>query len=202
MDNAIIIFVKKPVLGKVKTRLAATIGNEKALDIYRELVAHTLETVKKITADKFIYFSDDIDSTIGYSNIPFYKALQGGNDLGERMKNAFTDVLSNFYRKVIIVGTDCPGINAELLQTAFDKLANADIVIGPATDGGYYLLGMKSLQPPLFKNIQWSTSTVLEKTIKCCKENKLNYHLLPELSDIDEEKDLVHLERLMKRERA
>jgi hypothetical protein len=202
MDNAIIIFLKNPELGKVKTRLAATVGNEKALEIYLELVAHTLEIVKYIEADKFIYFSDEIDTAIGFKDLPFYAAVQQGEDLGRRMENAIADIFANLYRRVIIIGTDCPGINAQGLQSAFNKLTEADVVIGPATDGGYYLLGMSQPQPILFRNIEWSTSTVLRATTAHCINNNISYAMLPELSDIDDERDLKHLERLLKRKRA
>jgi uncharacterized protein len=199
MDNAVIIFVKNPVAGKVKTRLAAAIGNDKALDIYLHLITHTVNAAVNVAADKYIYFSDEIDTTIG-QNAAFKKAVQSGADLGERMKNAFSDVLNNAYHKVIITGTDCPGISPEILQRAFNQLAGTDVVIGPAADGGYYLLGMKALHPVLFDNIEWSTSAVLQTTVERCTQNNLQCQLLEELSDIDEEKDLVHFYKLLKRD--
>lgn len=198
MDDAIIIFIKNPVAGKVKTRLAATVGNERALEIYLELVAHTLEIVKHIEAAKFIYFSDEIDIAIGFKDVPFYAAAQKGEDLGKRMENAFADTFANLYRRVIIIGTDCPGIDTKGLQSAFNKLTDADVVIGPATDGGYYLLGMREPQPMLFRNIEWSTSMVLQATTAHCINNNISYVMLPELSDIDEEKDLYILKEIRK----
>jgi rSAM/selenodomain-associated transferase 1 len=200
MDNALIIFVKNPVHGKVKTRLAAAIGNDKALDIYLHLITHTLKAAANAAADKYIYFSDEIDNTVGQKTTAFKRSVQSGIDLGEKMKNAFSDILNNSYRKVIIIGTDCPGISPEILQRAFNQLADTDVVIGPAADGGYYLLGMKALQPLLFDNMEWSTSTVLQTTVERCTQNKLRYQLLEELNDIDEEKDLVHFYKLMKRD--
>jgi uncharacterized protein len=200
MDNAVIIFVKNPVHGKVKTRLAATIGNDKALDIYLDLTTHTLKTAANTTADRYIYFSDEIDNTIGQNAAAFKKAVQSGADLGERMENAFSDVLNNSYRKVLIIGTDCPGISPEIIQSAFNRLTDTDVVIGPAADGGYYLLGMKALHSSLFDNIKWSTSSVLQTTVERCMQNNLRYQLLEELNDIDEEKDLVHFYKLLKQD--
>jgi uncharacterized protein len=199
MDNAVIIFLKNPEPGKVKTRLAAAIGNSKALAIYIDLITHTLKAAENMAADKYIYFSDDMDASIGQNGLAFKKAIQSGADLGEKMKNAFADVLNSAYQKVIIIGTDCPGICPEILQQAFDELNNTDVVIGPAADGGYYLLGMKDLHLQLFDTIEWSTPAVLQTTIDRCTQTKLRYQLLEELSDIDEEKDLVHFYKLLKR---
>ena len=198
MDNAIIIFIKNPELGKVKTRLAATVGSERALGIYQQLIALTLKAVKHINADKFIYFSDMTDSSISFMDVAFYQVVQHGKDLGERMEHAFTDVFKKLYRNIVIIGTDCPGIDSAILETAFLKLSSSDVVIGPATDGGYYLLGMSKECPMLFRNIEWSTSTVLQKTIAFCNDNAIGYSLLTELSDVDEEKDLIHLEQILK----
>jgi uncharacterized protein len=198
MNNAVIIFVKNPVIGKVKTRLSATIGNEKALNIYKKLLAHTLLSVKEIMADVFIYFSNDIEENIFEFENTFFKKVQEGNNLGDRMKNAFDGVFDLWYDNVIIIGTDCPGIDLDLLDNAFLQLDNVDVVVGPAEDGGYYLLGMKKRNPQLFDNINWSTSSVLYSTINCCKENNLAYTMLPTLSDVDEEKDLIHFTHFIK----
>jgi uncharacterized protein len=200
MENAVIIFVKNPRLGKVKTRLAATIGNDKALNIFLDLTAHTLKAVENAAGDRYIYFSDEIDTSIGQNALTFKKRVQSGVDLGEKMKNAFSDVLNCSYHKVLIIGTDCPGISPGIIQSAFNKLTDTDVVIGPAADGGYYLLGMKALHPRLFDNIEWSTSAVLQTTVERCTQNNLRYQLLEELNDIDEEKDLVHFYKLLKRD--
>lgn len=198
MNDALIIFLKNPELGKVKTRLASTIGNEKALEIYEQLVAHTLLSVKNIMADVFIYFSDYIDENVFDFENPFFRKIQTGADLGERMNNAFEEVFDLWYDKVLIIGTDCPAIDLDLLDDAFDLLNDHDVVIGPAKDGGYYLLGSKSFYPVLFQNINWSTSSVLDATISNCSQNQLTHVLLPELSDIDNEKDLDQLAFLQK----
>lgn len=199
MDNAVIIFIKNPVRGKVKTRLAAAVGNDTALAVYLDLLSHTLKAAENVTADKYIYFSDEIYVSIGQNDFAFKKTVQSGADLGEKMKNAFNDVFNSAYPKVIIIGTDCPGISPEILQQAFDELNDTDVVIGPAADGGYYLLGMKTLHPSLFDNIEWSTPAVLQTTVDRCTRTNLRYKLLEELSDIDEEKDLVHFYKLLKR---
>jgi hypothetical protein len=195
-QNALIIFVKNLIDGHVKTRLAATLGNEVAMDIYKQLLQNAHHNVQSLAADKIVFYSDFIEDDIWENNV-YTKQMQQGNSLEKKMENAFKSTFAAGYQKLVIIGTDCPGINENILQNAFAKLEDHDIVIGPATDGGYYLLGMKKEHPYLFHNIKWSTNTVLEKTIDRCHSNQLSYILLPELSDIDEEKDLVHFKSLV-----
>ncbi len=198
MNNAVIIFIKNPIQGKVKTRLSATIGNEKALAIYLQLVRYTLRSVKDIMADVFLYFSDTIDESVPEFDHLFFKKCQSGSNLGERMNNSFAEIFALWYDKVIIIGTDCPEINLDILDDAFYQLENSDVVIGPAYDGGYYLLGIKQQQDHIFIDIPWSTTEVLAATVAACCNNNLSYTLLPARHDIDKEEDLVHLDHLNK----
>jgi rSAM/selenodomain-associated transferase 1 len=196
MNKAVLIFVKSMIQGTVKTRLAASLGDEAAMNIYQQLLQHTHDVVRNIDADKIVFYSDVIEED-RWNNDQFKKELQEGIDLGKRMENAFIHAFRTGYDSVIIIGTDCPQINKSILETAFKQLNNFDIVIGPATDGGYYLLGMKKLHSLLFENMKWSTSTVLKDTIERCNARQLSYILLPELSDIDEEKDLIHFKNYL-----
>jgi len=191
-SNALAIFVKNLIEGHVKTRLAATLGNEKAMDIYKQLLQKVHHTVQSFEADKIVFYSEFIEHDIWENNL-FKKKIQGGNDLGQRMKNAFKSSFKTGYSKMLIIGSDCPDIDGTILKNAFVNLDDFDIVIGPAKDGGYYLLGMKKEHPCLFQNIEWGTDVVLQQTIDLCDRNQLSYFLLPELSDIDEEKDWIHL---------
>ena len=197
MNNALIIFTKNPVYGKVKTRLAATIGKKKTLEIYTDLINHTFLITKNFAGDKIVFYSDEIISDDVWKN-GYSKQRQHGNDLGEKMKTAFDFIFKNKNSKAIIIGTDCPELNEEIISKAFIQLDKHDIVIGPAADGGYYLLGMKKIQHQLFKNIEWSTDNVCKTTINLCKQNNLNYFLLPTLHDVDEEKDLIYLNLIHK----
>jgi len=190
MNNAVIIFIKNAVAGKVKTRLAATIGIEKAMIVYDLLIKHTNQIVQNIVADKYIFYDSYIDPNDRWGNSEVYKKLQKGNDLGQRMSNAFKDLFDDGYRNIIIIGSDCPELTTDLMEKAFDKLFSSDVVIGPAKDGGYYLLGMKNLHKDLFKDVDWSTDKVLGQTLLTCKKLNLSTFLLPELSDIDDEEDL------------
>ena len=190
MNNALIIFIKNPVLGKVKTRLAATVGDETALEVYKELLNYTQKITLLIDADKFLFYADFLQREDEWPNDRFIKHLQKGNDLGERMYTAFEDTFLNKYQKVIIIGSDCLDLSASVIEDAYKFLNESDVVIGPAKDGGYYLLGMKNPHSCLFKNIAWSTSQVLKQTVSICRSQHLNYSLLPTLTDIDVENDL------------
>jgi len=190
MKEALIIFAKKPELGKVKTRLAATIGNEQTLFIYQKLIEHTITVTKELSVDKIVFYSDSIVEKDNWDSGIYQKKLQSGNDLGDRMKNAFKSSFTAGYEKVVIIGTDCFELNETLINKAFERLNNYDAVIGPAKDGGYYLLGLKNFNPSLFENIEWSTDKVLKQTIEFSKQLNLSVFLLPELSDIDREDDL------------
>jgi uncharacterized protein len=193
MNEALIIFTKNPIPGKVKTRLAATVGKDKALKIYKQLIQYTIELTNQLPIPKFLYYSDSIDLNDNWSNSLYKKMLQSGAGLGEKMKNAFSDLFDQGYDKVLIIGTDCPELSPGIINAAFDKLNNHDVVIGPARDGGYYLLGMKKLYPVLFQDISWSTDQVLHQTLSACVDSGLSNLLLDELSDIDNEEDLIAL---------
>ena len=185
--EALLIFQKNPVKGFVKTRLAATLGDELALSIYEFLLGKTFEEAEQIPQDKVVFFSDFIPEDHPFPNQLLH--LQEGTDLGEKMKNAFQKVFSMGYQKAVIIGTDCPELTADLLIEAFRKLDQSDLVIGPAADGGYYLLGMKSTHSFLFQGVEWSSSQVFSRTLEIANHYNLSFSMLPVLPDIDEEED-------------
>lgn len=190
MKNLLIIFYRNPELGKVKTRLAKTLGDEKALAIYLKLSSHTRAITENLAIDKVIYYSNFVDTEDVWLNTTFQKKLQNGNDLGEKMNNAFVEGFQSGYERVCIIGTDCFELSRDIVKQAFDQLHTNDAVIGPAKDGGYYLLGMKKPIPVLFKNKAWSSDTVATDTIQNFKDLSLSYAQLAVLTDVDEEKDL------------
>ncbi len=189
MENAIIIFVRHPESGKVKTRLAKSIGDEKALEVYQELLLHTHDISVNLNCDKFIYYADTICKNDIWENNLYIKKLQAGETLGERMRQAFLDLFLQGYSKIVIVGSDCPALTSEIIEEAFNKLDSDDVVIGPAKDGGYYLLGMSDFLPKLFENKEWSTDQVFIETIKDLERGNKKYSILVELSDIDTGED-------------
>ncbi|HYF04173.1 MAG TPA: TIGR04282 family arsenosugar biosynthesis glycosyltransferase [Patescibacteria group bacterium] len=198
MNNYLIIFAKYPREGSVKTRLAKTLGLKKATEIYRLCAEHTFRVAEKNGESTiYLYYPDEQNSedVRCWTNDRFYYKVQHNGELGKRMSEAFREVfttkpLKKDAKNVVIIGTDAPDISDEILHEAFKSLAEHDIVIGPAHDGGYYLLGMKKLHEELFKNIAWSTESVFERTVKIAQQSKLSVAVLKTLRDIDTEEDL------------
>ena len=190
--NLLLIFTRNPELGKVKTRLAKTIGNKTALEIYKFLLNKTKEVTQNLDCDKAVYYSVKVrENDIWDANI-YQKWQQTGEDLGFRMQNAFDNAFKNGYKKVIIVGSHLYDLSSEIIEDAYKKLDNSDVVIGPAEDGGYYLLGMKELQPKIFQNKAWGTASVRKDTLKDLQ--KVNVHLLQQLNDVDVIEDIENRE--------
>lgn len=185
---SLIIFIKNPALGKVKTRLAATIGNEAALAVYHKLSQRTREVSLALEVPRHLFYSDFIDHDDAWDNVLFTKKKQQGLDLGERMHLAFVETLQTS-NKAVIIGSDCPLLTPEIIQLAFDQLDQHPFVLGPALDGGYYLLGMRQPAPALFENMAWSTEHVAKITLERVAERGMSCYLLPALPDIDVEKD-------------
>lgn len=194
--KALIIFTRNPVLGTCKTRLAKTIGDENALEVYKLLLNHTASIAKDVKADRYVFYSENIIRKDLWDDGTFRKNLQKGEDLGERMQNAFVELMDMGYEKVAIIGSDLLDLNAELVNDAFLQLDFNDVVIGPAMDGGYYLLGMKHLHQKLFENKYWGTSSVLQSTLQDLQNCTI--HLLKELNDIDTFEDMAPYEHLKK----
>ena len=186
--DALIIFVRNPELGKVKTRLAQTIGNENALSIYNQLLLHTMNTTAALKCDLFVFYDTIISDDDIWKNTIYNKKIQVGNDLGERMKNAFQELFNLGYKNCIIVGSDLFDLQAKHIELAFDKLEKNEVVIGPAEDGGYYLLGFKKIIPTIFLNKNWGTKTVLEDTLKDLTTFSIEF--IETLNDIDTIEDL------------
>ncbi len=191
----LMIFVKKPEAGKVKTRLAATIGNEKALQVYMQLLERTREVTRPMLCHKTVYYTPEIVEKDFFDASHYQKASQSNGDLGQRMQKAFETAFADGYEKVCIIGSDCYELDTNILKEAFAQLDEKDVVIGPATDGGYYLLGMKKMHFQLFQNKQWSTASVFSYTLDDVKKDDLSFFLLPELTDVDEEENLITLEQ-------
>lgn len=190
MKNLLIVFVKPPLKGAVKTRLAKSIGKSAALAVYKKLLLHTKQNVLKCAADKCVAYDGKIEYSDLWKNHIFQKITQQGHDLGEKMYNAFKDRFGLSYEHICLIGSDIYELNPNILNQAFKHLEDHDLVIGPASDGGYYLIGMNKPHELLFKNIVWSTDGVLSKTIEQAQRAGLTYSLLPVLNDIDELEDI------------
>ena len=188
--NLLLVFTRNPELGKVKTRLAKTVGNATALKIYIFLLERTRDISVKVSADKAVYYSVKVRENDIWDASIFQKHQQVGEDLGIRMLHAFKNGFKAGYEKVMIIGSDLYDLTAETIENAFIALENNEVVIGPAEDGGYYLLGMNSLEEKVFKNKDWGTETVRKDTLEDLKDKKV--FLLGELNDVDVFEDIKH----------
>lgn len=189
-----IIFAKQPIQGQVKTRLAKTLGDKTTLDIYKKLLCITEDITSKLNISKTVYWDQILNQTNLYFKNGYTFKEQSQGDLGKKMKDAFREEFDESFNKILIIGTDCPYLTERIFEDAYHALENSDIVIGPAKDGGYYLLGMKDLKASLFEGIPWSTELVFNLTIEKIKELNLTFSVLPELNDIDTEKDWLEWE--------
>lgn len=189
-NNLLIILIKNPELGKVKTRLAASIGEEEALSVYKQLLEHTRLITQDFPFDKAVLYSDFVDHFDEWDNNIYQKHYQIGHELGERMMHAFDWGFQKGYESVCVIGSDCYELDQKTLEKAFEKLKQNDVVIGPSLDGGYYLIGMKHSHHFFFKNKHWSTGSVLKETIKDIEEHNLSACLLAVLRDVDVKNDL------------
>lgn len=198
-QNALIIFVKNARLGKVKTRLAATVGEQKALDIYKQLLAHTKQVVRPLNCVKTVWYSLEVEEDAGWNAPEVQKKVQLGEDLGQRMLHAFRYTLNQpEVKHAVIIGSDCAELETTHIETAFNALEKHELVIGPARDGGYYLLGVNRLYPELFRDIVWSTEQVFDSTIEKARQLGLSIHTLATLSDVDTFADWEKVEQKLR----
>ncbi|WP_298950237.1 TIGR04282 family arsenosugar biosynthesis glycosyltransferase [uncultured Nonlabens sp.] len=187
-SDCLIIFTRNPELGKGKRRLAATVGDQVAFDIYKFLLAHTRGITVDLNATKQVWYSERVHENDAWDNKVYDKFVQNGEDLGMRMENAFYEAFKN-HDHVIIIGSDMHDMSQADLDHAFKQLRSNDAVIGPAEDGGYYLLGFtKKLIDGVFKDKEWGTETVLEKTLINLKD--VNYAKLEVRNDVDYYEDI------------
>jgi len=197
MKSLLLVFAKTPVLGTVKRRLATTVGAEKALSVYTQLLRKTNTILEELAQEVIVFYSGAEASTLQDYFPTFKLNAQKGTDLGERMQQAFQWGFSQGYKNLILIGTDLWEIETPLISLAFKQLQTHDCVIGPSTDGGYYLLGKKENIPAVFQNKAWSTASVLTNTLADLQDHQVA--LLPEKTDIDTYKEvelypeLVHL---------
>lgn len=188
--RALLIFTRNPVPGKCKTRLAATIGEKAALDIYVFLLRHTARQCARLPGvQKMVYFSESLgDGAIWDTEIFDYR-LQQGTDLGMRMQHAFEDAFKSGYGEIIVIGSDLLDLSSADLENAFELLSENEAVIGPAQDGGYYLLGLTRPVPGIFHNKSWGAKTVLKDTLADLAN--VRTALLPVRNDIDLYEDIA-----------
>ena len=195
--SAVLLFIKSPEKGKVKSRLAKAIGEDAALDVYKCLVCNTLEGLKDGNyLFRLCFYPPDSGAIIkNWLGNMYCYAPQCGRDLGERMKSAFVQAFSDGVEKALLIGSDIPDMSISLINEAFNALDTSDAVIGPAHDGGYYLIGFNraSFLPDIFQGIAWSTDSVFCQTMKVFGKSGLTVHVLRVLRDVDTFDDLLSL---------
>lgn len=189
--DLLIIFTRNIVLGRCKTRLAKTIGNQKALEIYRFLVQHTVNISRDIDVDKWVFYSEHPEENDLFDNLQYKKFSQVGADLGIRMDNAFNAGFEWGYERIIIIGSDIYDLDSRDLEAAFSELKKHEYVLGPAQDGGYYLLGMKRRTSGIFENKPWGTDRVLEETLNDLQNEDVK--LLDKRNDVDIYEDIADI---------
>ena len=194
--NALVVFLKYPEENRVKTRLAATIGAERACGFYRESAKFVADSVRGSENWETLFFyapegkrKETVEWLGGDGSLFF---AQGGESLGERMSLAFGECFSMGFENVAIIGTDCVFVTRDDVETAFGLLSGDrfDAVLGPAADGGYYLLGLCGRNDAVFADMEWSTGRVLEETARRMRAGGLRCAFMRELADIDEEEDI------------
>ena len=188
MDKLVIVFAKNPEIGKCKTRLAVSIGDENTLAVYKTLIQYTAQVLSKLKEDCVVFYSEDIQTDDLWDDANFQKQVQSQGHLGKKMQAAFEWGFHKGYKQVCIVGSDLFELEVSDIHDAFQALETHDLVFGPAEDGGYYLMGMSALHSEAFKDKAWSTELVLKETLKDLKSN--SFQLLKEKNDIDIVDDL------------
>lgn len=199
--DRLIIFTRYPESGKAKTRLIPALGAEGAAALHCRMADHTLLQVQALQLQHPLcvevrFAGGNRDLMRRWLGNDLMYTVQGEGDLGDRMGRSLQSAFNSGVNRTLIIGTDCPDLNASLLEQAFCELQQHDLVLGPASDGGYYLIGLRSWIPQLFVNIEWSTASVLERSLAIAEELNLSVALLPVLSDVDYPADLEIWERV------
>lgn len=190
-ENALAILTKNPVKGKVKTKIAKQVGETVALKVYLQLLKQTRLTIQDLDfCEKKLFYDEFIPSRDNWSEEYFEKFVQEGNNLGERLGNAYQMLFDEGFDKVVIISPDCPDITGLRVKQAFTLLNNKDFVLGPLRDGGYYLLGMKRHHPGLLEGISFEDGQAFQKTVEAIEKLGASYKVLTELYDVDEAQEV------------
>jgi rSAM/selenodomain-associated transferase 1 len=192
--SSVILFVRSPERGRVKSRLAAATGGKMALEIYKAFVLDIIETLSKghYPLRIFFYPGSSGQRVVKWLGKDFVYAPQQGSDIGKRMENAFVQSFSMGFEKAVLIGSDIPDLPISIIDSAFSSLGKNDAVLGPASDGGYYLIGFKksSFLPHVFHEIPWSTPSVFRETMEIFRLSRYRVHTLPQWNDVDTFDDL------------
>lgn len=195
MSDRLFIFTRYPEPGKAKTRLIPALGAVAAAELHRQMTERTLTQVQLLQQSypltvEVWFAGGDLNQMQSWLGEALQYQPQPDGDLGHRMAQAFQSAFDQNIKAAVIIGTDCPELSAELLTKAFQALQQTDLVLGPANDGGYYLIGLRRFVPQLFQSIAWSTERVFQQTIDIANRLNVSHTCLPVLTDIDRPEDL------------
>ncbi|MBH8574221.1 TIGR04282 family arsenosugar biosynthesis glycosyltransferase [Nostocaceae cyanobacterium CENA369] len=201
----LIIFTRYPEPGRTKTRLIPALGTVGAANLQRQMTEHTISQVKELQQATNVslevrFTGGNLQLMQNWLGLDLVYQLQGEGDLGLRMARSLFDAFQSEMKQVVIIGTDCPGVNSRILTKAFEQLHSFDLVLGPAIDGGYYLIGLRRFIGELFANIDWGTSQVLQQTVDIAVKLNLLHTYLSLLADVDLPEDLPIWEQVIKGE--
>ena len=195
--QCILVFLRYPEIGRVKTRLSADIGDFHSAGLYRCFILDLLSRIKKLKMDLVLYVYPDnsIDKFAAWLGSEYIFAPQQGDDLGQRMRNGFLDTFSGGYERAVLIGSDIPDLPLGIIREAFEALGRGDAVIGPAVDGGYYLIGFRgdAFSREVFQGMRWGTDSVFGETVSVLRRLGIALHVLPEWHDVDRIDDLLSL---------
>jgi rSAM/selenodomain-associated transferase 1 len=192
LHPALIIFIKNPEKGKVMPRLAEDVGDDAALTVYNQLLHHTRVVTQFFSGDKYLFYSDYPNWNDAWDIATYRKRIQQGDDLSQRIQAAVNSVLEEGHDRAIIIGSNCYDLSLQVLNAAVAALDTHEVVIGPAHNGGYYLLGVRTKQPTLLSKVEWNTRVALDTVVNALHNAHLTYQLLPVLHDLDNAEDLAH----------
>ena len=186
MKQKLIVFVRAPELGKVKTRLAKAIGDQRALAAYEEMLGRLFVNLQAVAQVELRCTPDDASASLRAWLQPGWQLEpQRAGDLGEKLTRAFDESFKKGFQRVVIIGSDAPEVTRQDVELAWHHLADHEVVLGPAKDGGYWLIGLHKEHPELFEDISWSTDAVLEETLLRARTAGLKVRRLRQLSDVD-----------------
>jgi rSAM/selenodomain-associated transferase 1 len=196
-DSCVLLFVKYPAPGKVKTRLAKKLGAERAAQVYRNFVLDILDTLQRLDVKLRIFFepADALDGLRQWLGEDYSYIVQSGGNLGKRMKNAFLYGFAEGFSRLVLIGSDLPDLPADFISLGLEALDTHDAVLGPSSDGGYYLIGFskEDFLPEAFDNVAWGTDRVFAHTVKMFKRHRRRLYVLPRWHDVDTLEDLKSL---------
>lgn len=188
--NALIVFAKSPEHGDVKTRLSETLSDDERIELYESLLTGSVEKLRHVEGCETLISYCPPEGGEYFERFGLRCFAQSGDGLGPRMHNAISRVLSDGFEKAVLVGVDIPGLTAGVVLNAFGLLGERDAVFGPASDGGYYLVGLRRAEEGVFDGIEWSTPSVLKQTLLRAQAQGLSVGLTEVLDDVDVPADI------------